>query len=586
MGQYAQQIDSVQHKWDDLIHGVGLSADATERAAREHERAIKAAHGNAEAIRKANEAYQQQLRNIERSTEAIDEANRARAAELELIGQQIKLAVNPFLDASEMDPASGGTRGMSDFAQQAAEIDLQFQDYAAAMQAIVEAGGEATLSQEQLAAAEHNALVDAAQSMIDGWGLPIEQAMKTVTDFGKSMKSLQDMLAKGAITTDEYRRVQKQLIDQYVLGMGNLALSILNTMAAGDEGSEAAQKAAALKQQLDKMTFELQVAQFDILYQALMQMDNVSQGVKDNMTDLFNFINNPDNWPTFGGGGGGGGGGGNGPPNPGSYDGQIVEYGGHSWRWDSISQSWTDLGSSGGGGGGGGGGGEDPIQAAHDLLRRYQDMGLSRWERALRDLNDDFNTIRQTLGNTAEVAQAYADALERLRHEFLQGLQDFYDQLRSGPIGGATIQTQFAAAQARYAQLLAAVQGGDLSQADALAQAGQDLIALAAQMFGTSTGGFEQLRQQILDQIAAILGVTNTTDTHANNVVNFPQAIHDASTAQVTATNNVADVVDIASRRQETLLQHVIDRLDYVVDLLSDIDANDTGNLGFSGVAS
>lgn len=254
---------------------------------------------------------------------------------------------------------------------------------------------------------------------------------------------------------------------------------------------------------------------------------------------------------------------------------------GHSWAWygSPMDGHWVDLGAApggGGGSGGGDGGGVDPNAAwiaarkrALELLEQYRNQGLDRWHAALKKLNDDFDIIRRALGNTPEVAQAYANALAHLREEFLSGIREFYDSMLTGPGSPLTTEQKFNQARANYQRLLALVQGGDLSQADALRQAAAEFQSLAAQMFGTSTGGYSAIFDQIRTDLAALLGI-NLGGT--GNVIGGPQWFAQGSAAQVTAIGNagqltvasisgLSNVVDMASYRQEAILERIVDEL-------------------------
>ncbi len=100
-------------------------------------------------------------------------------------------------------------------------------------------------------------------------------------------------------------------------------------------------------------------------------------------------------------------------------------------------------------------------------------------------------------------------------------------------------------------------------------------------MFGTSTGGFATIRQMILDQIGAILGIANGPAD--SNVIGGPQwftsAMADSATMTTAATNNVANVVDIRSRAVEGKLDMLNERLLEVTTYLANIDDN-TGTNG------
>lgn len=281
----------------------------------------------------------------------------------------------------------------------------------------------------------------------------------------------------------------------------------------------------------------------------------------------------------FTGGGGGGGGGPTPPAFQGTTVGQERWRDGIKWRWNGSA--WIQVGTYGGGGGDSGGGSNDN-SAAESLRQQYRNAGKNEYQLALEQVQSDFATLRATFGDTAELAELFGAAMERLRTQFLEGVQDFYDQLAGGALGGATVEQQYNSAMANYQRLLLAVQGGDLSQANALAQAGQDLVNLAGQMWGTSTGGFVGLRDMILEQLRALLGITAPPVApgvqtnpegmpsgglnYASNGPNYRSPVERGPSAgedkQRKATEAVGTAVDLAARKNERLLTRIAEALD------------------------
>lgn len=382
---------------------------------------------------------------------------------------------------------------------------------------------------------------------------------KEVTDAGFAADKASDMMGRLAKAEED-------------------AVNVLSQQMAGDLLGGLAQyiedetvRAEFLKQQAI-IKFNLDMAAYKAQFAILQAEGKLAPEVLKGIQDAFDWIEQHP--PTFGTGGGGGGGNDNVPPFPGQYMGQTIAWGGTYWIWQGTY--WESFGGTTPPSPGGGGGGTDTsqIDRARELLRRYQREGMNAWDRALLELNEDFDAIRAALGDTPEVMEAYADALARLREEFLEGLHDFYDELQGGALGGATVAQQFETAAARYQQILAAVQAGDLSQADALQQAAREYIDLAAQMFGTSTGGFATVRDQILAQLAALLGIGGDVTTGGialvpGNVLGgadrFTAAMDTSMRATVAATQNVASVIDITSRMEQSKLDEVIGRLDTII---------------------
>ncbi len=226
----------------------------------------------------------------------------------------------------------------------------------------------------------------------------------------------------------------------------------------------------------------------------------------------------------------------------------------------------------------------DSLEEMTDLLQRYRDQGLSPYQLALRDLNRDFDRIRLTLGNTAEVTGEYQSALSRLREEYLGSMNEFYDTITTGPMSGLSVEQQYDSAIDNWNRLTAAISStGDLSLGDDAVEAAQQAEELFAQLYGTSTGGYQQLLASFRATLEG-LGVTGTggggsigstspsslfanLDTPSTIPSSLLRAMGTVFTsggdeigagsgvqAQVDATEDVSTTVDVHGTRQERLL--------------------------------
>lgn len=228
---------------------------------------------------------------------------------------------------------------------------------------------------------------------------------------------------------------------------------------------------------------------------------------------------------------------------------------------------WTDLE----------GAANDNATAKADEARRlqqsYRDAGRNQYERQRRQIVADFEMMRAALGDNAENAALFTAALGRLKTEFLGGVQEFYDSLLAGEASGLNTEQRYSAAMGKYNQLLSAVQAGDLSQADALRASGEELTRLAGMMWGTSTGGFAEVRQRILGDLARLLEIPGAEQSSsAASSFYAPSgsagqetpttAIRESGDLQVRATQEVGDVVDILGRRLGGILTRIADTLD------------------------
>ncbi len=477
--------------------------------------------------------------------------------------------------ASRRD-AVGDMKLPSDFARQMAALNREYEEQLANAGRDVKLRAEiiALRTQETaLLVEEHQKQVQASYDDITGQ----TNAFTTLHDrFAGVAKEVQGAGYAAAKTAEMMRKLadaEREASD--VLGrqmLGDLVGGLAQYITDSALKQEFLTKQAQIK-------FVLDMADYKLQFELLKEKGKLTQDEIDLVQKGIDYING--HMPDFTSGGDGGGGD-TPPPYTGSYTGERTVWGGWIWTWNG--HAWVKGNQyvpPGGTGGGDTGGGSNPMQQAIEMLARYQAEGLDRWHRALNDLNRDFALIRASLGNTPEVAQAYADAFARLRAEFLEGLQEFRDELTSGALGGATVTTQYQAAIQRYNQLAAAVRNGDLSQADDLEAAGRRYIELAQQMFGTSTMSFVGIRDAIVNEINAITGGL-VGGSVGGNVIGGPEwfsqgteqqvaAINTTASMQKAATDNVATVVDMASHREEAIFRSINDGVSQAVALLQQL---------------
>lgn len=104
-----------------------------------------------------------------------------------------------------------------------------------------------------------------------------------------------------------------------------------------------------------------------------------------------------------------------------------------------------------------------------------------------------------------DMYEALLRALDRLRN-ILQTYTDFLRDLQTSEASPFTIEQQYNTAQAEYLRLLALAQAGDLEAMEALPQAAQTYLDLAAQMFGTASAGYAEIFAGVNADMTAIMG--------------------------------------------------------------------------------
>lgn len=169
-----------------------------------------------------------------------------------------------------------------------------------------------------------------------------------------------------------------------------------------------------------------------------------------------------------------------------------------------------------GGGGSGGGNPSAQNQSASDydnalkLLRDYQLKQLSPLDQELLKLNEDFASIRQSLGNTIEVQQAYAFAMHEIINKYFQPLRDLQSSLNSSDSSPLSAQQKFNQAQSAFFSAASALQHGDYANLDKFPQLANDLLAAAKLAMPSGSQAYVALFntvQAIISSILANVGV-------------------------------------------------------------------------------
>jgi uncharacterized protein YukE len=190
------------------------------------------------------------------------------------------------------------------------------------------------------------------------------------------------------------------------------------------------------------------------------------------------------------------------------------------------------------------------------LLKQYTSAALDPLTAQLDKINTDFAFIRLYLGNTAEVWQAETNAIKKAFQQAENGLESFYNSLNTGTASAGTIDQQFHAAQQTYEATLAEVQVGNYTHLGDLNSEAQALIGLAGQEYGTSTGGFQGLRTDILAELQPILALAGVTAGPITGT--GPSIISVGLDSMISSTNNVSSAIQSASARQESLLTQIL----------------------------
>lgn len=474
------------------------------------------------------------------------------------------------------------TRSLDEWAKKAADISRQYDEQ------IEQAGKDSKLRAELIALKERELellkkeqIDSVVNSFKDFLGLvsPFDQVRQTAEDLIKQIEASplgNDRKAKmiGRVLADVDRQLQN-MSDQMTAGLfGDLAGMM----------EDGVQKTALLRAQFI-LNFQLQLADAKARFALLVAEGKLNETNKKIIEDALKILEGYDPGSVFDNGQNGGNGG-SGTPSGNAYTAHM----------DAMAQANEAY--------------IKRMQTARDLLKKYTDQGIDPLTRRIREINADFVTIAAALGNTPAIIQEHNEALAEAYRDATSGIRDFYNDLLNGPASAGTIEQQFNAAQADYNRILAEIQGGNYTNLESFDSVAQNFIDLLGQMYGTSTGGFQDIRAQVLEQLRQILslggntapvqtpasgansgaaasssssssGFVSSASQYANNVLTFPPQLVDTTRAGVDATKNVADVINIRSGRQEVLLKKLVDLVDSVDKKMDRENINLTPEVGY-----
>lgn len=178
------------------------------------------------------------------------------------------------------------------------------------------------------------------------------------------------------------------------------------------------------------------------------------------------------------------------------------------------SQFAPRMAGGGTGGGGGGGSTTDPLAEARAAIRSqirdWRDATLDPVTREVVDLTRTFNGLREALlaagGTTADLIvleEEFAETRQRILDQALAPLREAREAIRRGP--EAKPQENFLALRSQFLAAAAAVRGGDLSRIQEVSDLAVQLRDVGAAYFGTSTGGFRNLRSTIDRELSRLI---------------------------------------------------------------------------------
>ena len=437
-------------------------------------------------------------------------------------------AVDAFLEPfREIRRAAGESDGETTYRQLRERYDTQIEAAHAANAALNELQGGGKREQhlaellEPILAAMEIELVAFGEDVINGLGLPLEQARDQASGLGDQVALLTRLMEDGVISLERYEGVMGELSQQAEVSLLGMAAEIQERLGNSEEAQE-------LRAQIDRVSFELKVAELQILYEqysALGLIREETGALLDGLlgtlaeTDLEALFKAPET-PRLAG-----------PRSTGGSNTveerereiERIRQALAAWReaplhslvrearqmtaevaelrsaasilpggnvlLAEIDEAWE----------------QGVASFVDNALERYEGLGESDLVRDERRIIEDFNAMRQAfdeLGANAEararLAIAEANAWDDFWQRGTSGLQAFLDELNAADprVSG---EERFLEAQATFRDLRARAAEGDLGALEQLADAARAYNTAARDYLGGGVG-----THAVLDELGSV----------------------------------------------------------------------------------
>lgn len=250
------------------------------------------------------------------------------------------------------------------------------------------------------------------RGVIDALNLPLEQTRREMQDYRKALKDLEQMYARGEVSTRRYLDLQEQIQDQQAAAVGGQALSLLDRYYTEVEGRE------EFRRGLEQANFEIELAMLRLRFNMLVAENALAEEAAARIGGFITFMeNNPPDWEAFFN-----------PP-------QALGSGGgiSSFSSASISSDFSNL-----------------ADAIRDFIHGFNQLDVGRftqqardWLKAIDDFDRDVeqmlsenslavnsirNVARQMFGLGVDITQLTADQLAQV----LSGISEtniYYDDI-------------------------------------------------------------------------------------------------------------------------------------------------------------
>ena len=397
----------------------------------------------------------------------------------------------------------------NDWQRQAQDIRDRWAEVTNAVREHLDATGERLVPFWQIQAAQAAELQRLARSALDSLGNPLRQIRSEFSTLADTLAFLRDAVAQGVISAEELANEMAALGQQTFSRIGNDLLSFIDQWGIEIEGVE------DLRRTLTELDIRLKIAGWRLMIQLAAELGTLT----DEQASSFGAIID-------------------------QVEDQIPGI------LDSLGDGLDDLDQAAGSFGDSASEAQRAWEQAQSILKKYRDDGLTPYQRDLASLNADFAILRATLGSNKEITTLYTEALARLHDQYTESIRTYLESLLDSEFSPLSVQERFDAAMQRYRSILSDVASGDPSQANALPQLADQLLALFAQITPAASAQFRAFFNQIMSQLAGISGFTLPAPNPLSNVLPFTPSpvsrvasVSSGPTANTSSGSSLVDTV-------------------------------------------
>lgn len=214
---------------------------------------------------------------------AIAILNQNLAAQLALINAQTTSSI-----WDSIKPLIEQANGLTSFQVNFQGVIDQFAQYYSDAQA----AGDTTQQLGRITKAEKQAEYNLIMQTVQALNLPLDSTLASATQFSNAVQALNAGLADGSVSLSQFNSEMQQIAQ---LGAQDV-LTMIEGIYTSVGNTKAAEK---VKEQLQQIDFEIQLAQLQVMAASLLALGDITQDLYNNVEQIENYYANPANQPNW-----------------------------------------------------------------------------------------------------------------------------------------------------------------------------------------------------------------------------------------------------------------------------------------------